>query len=64
MTHIEGMLMDEEVISKLSKPAKRINVTFSESVLSRIDGYADSVGETRSGFLANAALEFIPRHSR
>ena len=90
LTHVEGMLMDDEVfatpseidllkekndnpgyiwavcevdITKLSKPAKRINVTFSESVLSRIDGYADSVGETRSGFLANAALEYISRHS-
>ena len=90
LTHIEGLLMDDEVlntpseievlkdknknpdyiwavcevdITKLSKPARRINVTFSESVLSRIDGYADSVGETRSGFLANAALEYIAKHS-
>ncbi len=90
LTHIEGLLMDDEVlntpseievlkdknknpdyiwavcevdITKLSKPARRINVTFSESVLSRIDGYADSVGETRSGFLAAAALEYIAKHS-
>ena len=51
-------------IAKLSKPARRINVTFSESVLSRIDSYADSVGETRSGFLTAAALEYIAKHPR
>jgi len=91
LTHIEGMLMDDEVIntpsgidvlkeknansdyiwavcevdiSKLSEVAKRVNVTFSESVLSRIDGYAQAVGDTRSGFLADAALEYISHHSR
>ena len=90
LTHVEGMLMDDEAIitpseidvlkdknsnpdyiwavcevdiAKLSRPARRINVTLSENVLSRIDGYAESVGETRSGFLAAAALEYISRHT-
>lgn len=91
LTHIEGMLMDNEVIStpsqldilkekndnpayvwaicdvdisKLSESAKRVNITIAENVLSRIDNFAESVGETRSGFLSNAALDYISRHSR
>jgi predicted RNase H-like HicB family nuclease len=35
--------------------AVRVNVTFPEDVLERIDGYAAAHGYTRSGFLARAA---------
>src|SRR5215211_5805737 len=33
----------------------RVNVTFPEDVLDRVDRYAESHGYTRSGFLAQAA---------
>jgi predicted RNase H-like HicB family nuclease len=37
--------------------AARVNVTFDEGLLERIDAAASTVGETRSGFLAMAARE-------
>ena len=35
----------------------RVNVTFAEDVLEKIDHFAESQGTTRSGFLARAAVE-------
>ncbi len=49
-------------LSKLSKKAKRINVTIPENILSKIDSCARREGETRSGFLAAAALQYISSH--
>ena len=90
LTHIEGMLMDNDIIpatssikvlkqkhvnkdiiwalcdintSKLSDKIKRINITIPERLLTKIDTYAQSEGETRSGFLTHAALEYISRNS-
>ncbi len=90
LTHIEGILMDEEIVpppsrveelkktynnpdylwmlceidmSKLSEKVKRINITITEKLLSKIDNFARIEGETRSGFLAHAALEYITKHS-
>ncbi len=48
--------------SRLSGKSKRINVTFPEKLLSQIDHHASRHGETRSGFLAHAALEYMSRH--
>jgi predicted RNase H-like HicB family nuclease len=90
LTHVEGLLMDNEVIpnsssieelkrsvnsnkvtwglvnvdlGKLSNEVKRINVTIPENILSKIDTFAQREGETRSGLLATAALEYISQHS-
>lgn len=90
LTHVEGLLMDDEVIpssssieqlkeknpslnatwglvsvdiGRLSKEVKRINITIPENILSKIDSYAQREGETRSGFLASAAIEYIAQHS-
>ena len=49
-------------LSKLSGKAKRINITLPERILSQIDSYAEAEGLTRSGFLAQAALESIGKH--
>jgi len=46
-------------LTKLSGKAKRVNITLPERVLSLIDDYAARYRETRSGFMAQAALEFI-----
>jgi predicted RNase H-like HicB family nuclease len=43
-------------ISKLSTKAVRVNITLPDRVLSSIDAYATAHGETRSGFLARAAV--------
>lgn len=48
-------------LAKLSDRAKRINITLPERVLRLIDEAAKRSGETRSGFLARAALEAIRR---
>jgi hypothetical protein len=48
--------------ASLTTWAMRINVTFPERALTELDACAKSIGETRSGFLLRAALEFIARH--
>ena len=49
--------------SKLSESVKRVNITIPERLLSKIDTSAKDKGETRSGFLTHAALEYISRNS-
>lgn len=50
-------------LSKLSGKAKRVNITFPERLLNQVDTYAGSHGETRSGLLASAALEYMSSHA-
>ena len=50
-------------LSKLSGKSKRINITLPERLLSQVDQYASQHGETRSGFLAQAALDYMNRHA-
>ena len=90
LTHIEGLLLDndpipspssmEELIkrnidtsaiwgvvsidlNKLSERTKRVNITITEKLLSKIDAYAEKEGETRSGLLVTATLEYISNHA-
>jgi predicted RNase H-like HicB family nuclease len=49
-------------LAKLSGKARRINVTLPERALAELDSFAKSLGETRSGFLLRAALEYIAKH--
>jgi predicted RNase H-like HicB family nuclease len=44
-------------IAKLSKKSVRVNITLPDRLLTTIDDYAKQHGETRSGFLARAAIE-------
>jgi predicted RNase H-like HicB family nuclease len=46
-------------LTRLSGKARRVNITMPERVLSLIDDYASRHGETRSGLITQAALEFI-----
>ncbi len=55
------MLVDVDV-AKLSGKAKRVNITLPERVLSVVDQLASRMGETRSGLLAKAAMEYVERH--
>ncbi len=50
-------------LSKLSGKSKRINITLPERLLSQVDQYASRHGETRSGFLAQAAIDYMSRHA-
>ncbi len=44
-------------LTKLSTKAVRLNITLPDRLLHTIDAYAERHGETRSGFLARAAME-------
>lgn len=50
-------------LSDLYGKIKRINVSFPNRILNKVDLYAKKHGETRSGLLVNAALEYISSHS-
>jgi len=55
-------LVDVDV-SKLSGKSRRVNITLPERILTQIDSCALRTGETRSGLLMNAALEYVSNHS-
>ncbi len=50
-------------LSKLGGKIQRVNITIPERILGKIDSFANKSNQTRSGFLANAALEYIDTHS-
>ena len=50
-------------LSKLASKAKRINITLPERVLALVDEQAKREGESRSGLLARAALDYIGRNT-
>jgi predicted RNase H-like HicB family nuclease len=51
-------------LSKLSGKVRSVNVTIPEQILNRIDSFASSSGESRSGLLIAAALEYLTTHSQ
>ena len=51
-------------IAKLSSKTKRINITMPARVLAIVDEAAAREGETRSGYLARAALSYVEHQSR
>jgi len=51
-------------LAKLSGATRRVNVTLPERVLSLVDQYASKNGESRSGLIAEAALEYIASRSK
>ncbi len=42
--------------------AKRINITLPEYVLNALDQWAKTHGQSRSGLLASATMDYISRH--
>lgn len=51
-------------LSKLNMKAERINITMPSYVLTKVDAFAESRHETRSGFLARAALALMAEESK
>jgi predicted RNase H-like HicB family nuclease len=51
-------------LASLSDRAKRINITVPERMLRKIDAFAGSQGETRSGLLVAAAIDYISQKQR
>ena len=50
-------------LSKLSGKTKRVNITVPERLLYIMDQYASEHGETRSGLIAQATIEYIATHT-
>ena len=50
-------------LSKLSGKIRRVNITLPERLLSLMDSYAAQHGETRSGLITKAAIEYLASHS-
>ena len=46
-------------ITKLSGKTRRVNITLPERILTLMDRYAAEYGETRSGLIAQATMEYI-----
>ncbi len=44
-------------MAKIDKRSKRINITMPERIVAMVDAAAKQAGESRSGFLARAAME-------
>ena len=51
--------MVEVDLSRLTDKAERINVTLPSRLLARVDARVKETGDTRSGFLARAAMEAL-----
>lgn len=50
-------------ITKISGKAQRVNVAIPERILTMVDAYALRNGKARSGFIAEAAVEYIASQS-
>lgn len=51
-------------LSKLSGQTTQVGVTVPERLLALVDQYAAQQGETRSGVMAQATLEYIAAHTQ
>jgi metal-responsive CopG/Arc/MetJ family transcriptional regulator len=49
------LLLVEVPVERYFGPAEKINITLPRRLLAKIDNYAKAHGESRSGFLAQAA---------
>jgi predicted RNase H-like HicB family nuclease len=49
-------------LAKLSGKTTRVNITLPERILNLMDKFAAENGETRSGLIAQAAIEYIAAH--
>jgi len=49
----------EVPVERYFGPAEKINITLPRLLLAKIDAYARAHGESRSGFLAHAALQVM-----
>jgi hypothetical protein len=50
-------------VEKLFGPAEKTNITVPALLLKRIDAYVGASGNTRSGFLASAAVQAMRIHN-
>ncbi len=49
--------------ARLSGKTKRVNITLPERLLAQMDSYAAQHGATRSGLIAEAAMEYLAERS-
>lgn len=71
-SHIESIHHDGEIflafvdvdLSQLSGNVKRVNISIPERLLNTFDRYAKAEGESRSGFLIQAALAYVQKKEK
>jgi predicted RNase H-like HicB family nuclease len=51
-------------LSKLGGKIQRVNISMPERILGKIDSFTSNSNQTRSGLLADAALEYIATHAQ
>ncbi|MEL7511358.1 MAG: type II toxin-antitoxin system HicB family antitoxin [Cyanobacteria bacterium J06554_3] len=57
---VEGVWAFVDVdLSKLSGKVRRVNITVPERILARIDDFAKAHGESRSGLITTATMEYM-----
>ncbi len=62
-SHQDGIIALVSIdLSELYGKRKRINVSVPSRVLNKVDSFVDKQGETRSGVIVNALLEYIHHH--
>ena len=62
--YVDGVwVLVSVTLDKLPGESRRVNITMHELLLALVDQYAKQHGETRSKFIAQAAMEFISSHS-
>lgn len=49
-------------LSRVADKAERVNITLPSRLLARVDTRARQTGDTRSGFLARAAMDALAHH--
>jgi hypothetical protein len=59
---LQAAIVDVDV-SELGDKAARVNITLPQRILRAIDAHARKQGETRSGFLARAALDAMRKQT-
>lgn len=50
-------------LSKLSGKTQRVNISIPERILGKIDCFTAQTNQSRSGFIVDAAIEYIDAHS-
>lgn len=62
--HVDGVWALVTVdTTRLSGKTKRVNITLPERLLAQMDTYAAQHGATRSGLIAEAAMEYLAERS-
>ncbi|MCP4371208.1 MAG: type II toxin-antitoxin system HicB family antitoxin [Deltaproteobacteria bacterium] len=61
--YVDGIWAIIEIdLNKLSIKSKRVNITIPENLLTAVDQYAKNHGQSRSGLVSQAVMEYMVIH--